>query len=253
LKGTIQAIGVATFTTHLIYQAVPLADELVRVQLSIPPRAASIHIRAYSFNDPLNPVAGTLLADFIAPVSTSVFNFLAMVQNATSTKYVGFYAISDYSPALVEYFNVNSVPSIWAHDQDGRTNNFFGVQYESFIQIVFNVQKGQVRIFNNIGVESQSVWSADVIATSAGQLSALDKENFRLRDGIYSAAIMRDLLTPQDVLPDPLTNRPIVHGHKLIGNWISVVLRNSDTLKQVELRAVYLGSDELSGNFLNKK
>jgi hypothetical protein len=148
---------------------------------------------------------------------------------------------------------VNSVPSVWAHDQDGRTNNFFGVQYDSMINLVLNVRQGQVRIFNNIGIMSETVWSAELIYTSEGQLSALAKENFRLRDGIYSAAIMRDILTPQDALPDPLNNKPIIHGTKLTGVWIGMILRNDETLRQIELRAVYLGSDELSGNLLNKK
>jgi hypothetical protein len=121
------------------------------------------------------------------------------------------------------------------------------------LDLVFNVQAGQVRIFNSLGVMSETAWSVESFVTSDRQISMLSAENFELRDGIYSATIMRDILTPQEALPDPVNNTPLTHGTKLTGVSIRMVLRNSETLRQIELRAVYMGSDELAGNLLAKK
>ena len=238
--------------THELYQAVPLAAESVRIRLNIPARTGSIKLFIYTF-DSLSAPTLHLIHEVSYIHNKDAVDYTVNVPNPATTKYIGFVAVSDYNLTLIDYFNINSVPSIWAHDQDGRTNNFFGTQYDSMIKLIFNVQFGMVKIFNNLGVESEKVWSAEVIETSEGQLSALEKANFRLRDGIYSATIMRDMLTPQDALPDPVNNRPITHGQQLFGTWLSVILRNDETLKQIQIRAVYLGGDELAGNFLNKK
>ncbi len=238
--------------TYLLYQAIPLGVESVRIRVTIPERAGSMRLLVYSFNDPEAPTQN-LLQDLNLIRIKGLYELNVNVPNPTITKYVGLYAVVDYDETLISYFNVNSVPSIWVHDQIGRTNNFFGVQYDSSIELVFNVQAGQIRIFNSLGIMSEAAWSVESFLTSDGQISMLGTDNFRLRDGMYSAAILRDILTPQDALPDPVNNKPILHGTKLSGVWIRMVLRNSETLRQIELRAVYLGSDELAGNLLAKK
>jgi hypothetical protein len=238
--------------TFLLYQLMPVAIEDLRVRLVIPPRVGSFKALIYAFNDPLAPFM-TLLhtVDQIRLKDQLVVN--VNVSNAATAKYIGLYTITDYDTTVLSYFNVNSVPSIWRHDQSGRTNNFFGVQYDSMLDLVFNVQAGQVRIFNSLGVMSETAWSVESFVTSDRQISMLSAENFELRDGIYSATIMRDILTPQEALPDPVNNTPLTHGTKLTGVSIRMVLRNSETLRQIELRAVYMGSDELAGNLLAKK
>jgi hypothetical protein len=256
VSAAIIPVKVNLFTTvirsYMLYQPMPVIKEGLRVQLVIPKRLGSIHALVYAFNDPLNP-----LQSFVAEANLiHLKDDYKLTINAPSgiiAKYIGVYTITDYDLTLLSYFNVNSVPSIWSHNQAGRTNNFYGVQYDTMIDIILNVQAGQVRIFNSIGVMSETVWSVESISTSEGQASALSEENFRLRDGIYSASFMRDMLTPQESLPDPVNNTPLVHGSKLMGVWIRMVIRNSETLRLIELRAVYLGSDVLSGNLLAKK
>lgn len=250
------SIHLNLFTTvvksQLLYQPMPVIKEDLRLRMIIPARAGSIKVLIYAFNDPLNPLM-TLLEEVSLIRLKDYYVLNINVPNDLVAKYIGLYTVSDYDTTVIGYFNVNSVPSIWAHDQSGRTNNFFGVQYDSAIELVFNVQAGQVRIFNSLGVMSETAWSVESFVTSEGQLSALDTANFRLRDGVYSASIMRNILTPQDALPDPVNNKPITHGAKMMGVWIKMILRNSETLRRIELRAVYLGSDELSGNLLAKK
>jgi hypothetical protein len=238
--------------TFLLYQPMPVAVVDLRIRIAVPPRTGSIKILVYAFNDPLSPFM-TLLQTVDQIRLKDAFVLNVNVPNTTIAKYIGLYAITDYDTTVLSYFNVNSVPSIWRHDQTGRTNNFFGVQYDTMIELVFSVQAGQVRIFNSLGIMSESAWSVESFVTSDNQLSALATENFRLRDGIYTATIMRDMLTPQGALPDPINNTPLMHGTKLTGVFIKMVLRNSETLRQIELRAVYIGSDELSGNLLAKR
>lgn len=249
-------INVELFTTatrtYMLYQPMPLAIEDVRLRVVVPAREGSARIRVYSFNDPtLTP--DNLLQEVNLIDDKAAYTLNINVANPSITKYIGIQMVTDYDVTRLEYLNVNSVPSIWKHDQIGRTNNFYGVQYDSAIELIFNVQAGQVRIFNSLGVMSETAWSVETITTSQSQLSALDTANFRLRDGIYSAAIMRDMLTPQESLPDPVNNVPIVHGSKMAGLWIKMILRNDETFRRIELRAVYLGSDELAGNLLGKK
>lgn len=238
--------------TQLLYQPMPVAEEDLRMSILIPARLGSVRLFVYAFNDPMAPLM-TLLQDLSLIRVKDAYTLNVTVTSEVSAKYIGLYMITDYDRTLLNYFNVNGVPSIWSHDQFGKTNNFFGVQYDSAIEMVFNVSHGQVRIFNSLGIQSETAWRVESFTTSEGQLSALSEENFRVRDGIYSSAIMRDMLTPQESLPDPVNNTPILHGSKLAGVWIKMVLRNSETLRQIELRAVYLGSDELAGNLLAKK
>lgn len=238
--------------TYILYQPLPLAVEDVQIRLTIPARTGSMKLLVYAFDDPQAPIM-TLLQTVDLIENHEVYDLTVNVPNTVAAKYVGFYTITDYDVTLMNYFNVNSVPSVWVHPQSGRANNFFGVQYDSMIDLLFNVADGQIRIFNSLGIISESAWSVETFSTSGGQLSMLAAENFRLRDGIYSAAIMRDILTPQDSLPDPVNNTPLMHGAKMMGDHLRIVLRNSETLRRIELKAVYLGSDELAGNFLGKK
>ena len=238
--------------TYLLYQALALEPESVRVRFGVPARTGRMKALIYSFDDPAAPLQN-LLATIDLVLNKDLYLYEANIPNPNRSKYVGLYTITDYDLTLIDYFNVNSVPILWVHGQFGLTNNFFNVQYDSAIAVVFNVQAGQVRIFNSLAIKSTDVWSVESILTSDNNVSALSEENFRLRDGVYYASILRDITTPQDALPDPVNNKPILHGRRMTGVWIRLTLRNAQTLRRVELRAVYLGSDELAGHYLNKK
>jgi len=84
---------------------------------------------------------------------------------------------------------------LWAHsgDSNSQYNNFYGSNYESLVQVVFNDFPSRVKVFNAISYEGSSPdWDMDTgMSTDLGQTSGTIT-SWSEREGSYYAAMPRD-------------------------------------------------------------
>lgn len=136
--------------------------------------------------------------------------------------------------------------SLWRSDLNATPrNNFFGQQYQSILQTVFNGNKGEPKTFQSLSYEGNRlmITSTDGIQTSLGQISELAEADF-LKDtlddgvtvvaiyaeeGIYSAGLLRDKTTD------------LLNGDALKGTYLIVELQTVETgvlrLKNIRLHS----------------
>lgn len=87
---------------------------------------------------------------------------------------------------------------LWTHDDDEHYNNFFGVQYDSYITPVFNKNQLDVKTFETIDQIASQAWGCPEIITSSysyrkvKQTSNLIAEDFDEVEGKYTTAFYCD-------------------------------------------------------------
>ena len=124
---------------------------------------------------------------------------------------------------------------LYTHDSD-TYNNFFGVQYNSEIEPVFNQGTGSVKSFMALEEKANGVWAAPEIETSlmsygtTPQQSNLVSADFELKEGKYCAALLRDSNSIGG----------INGGDQLKGDWIKIKLRNTSANNLVSLSLLNL-------------
>lgn len=112
--------------------------------------------------------------------------------------------------------------------QSGLRNEFFGVDYDTIVNVPFNSQPEQTKTFQGISLQNNllMITTEDGITTSLGQISELieldflkdtlddgvDTVNIYSKEGVYSCSFMKD------------KNDDIVNGADLKGNYITVEL-----------------------------
>jgi hypothetical protein len=110
---------------------------------------------------------------------------------------------------------------LWTHDDDGFYNNFYGVQYDSYITPVFNKQEIDVKTFMSIKQVASQAWSCPEIITASNsygkvkQTSNLIVSDFEELEGNYNAAFLG------------ATNSigGLIDGDSLKGNLCSIQLK----------------------------
>lgn len=111
--------------------------------------------------------------------------------------------------------------NLWTHNQDGNYNNFYGVQYDSYITGVFNKNVLEKKTFLNINEIATEIWDCPEIETSSNsygntkQASLLITDDFADLESNFSANFLRDINSNGDIL----------NGDVLKGNWIKIKLR----------------------------
>ena len=127
---------------------------------------------------------------------------------------------------------------LWTHDGTVY-NNFFGVQYNSEIQAIFNNTSTMVKSFEAVEINSNSAWGVPEIETSlksygtTPQQSNLIPQDFTLVEGKYVSALLRDSNSIGG----------INGGDQLKGNWIKMRFRNTVSnilvsLNNIKLRVI---------------
>jgi len=124
---------------------------------------------------------------------------------------------------------------IWLHASNETRCNFFGVQYNTSVTVVANINPTEIKIFYNIRVQSNRVWAAlatgDINIPSTegktdGMQSRLMANRFRMLQGNYFADFLRNILTPgfdTDL-------QALFKGAELRGEYMEITLTNTDTI-----------------------
>lgn len=109
---------------------------------------------------------------------------------------------------------------IWIHENETSYCNFYGVQYNPSISVVFNDLPDVKKTFTNVSVvTSGNAWYCTGVATPIGQFSAVPTSLFRKKEDVYHAPLLRDVYSTGSY----------ISGNRLKGNYIEINFRPSSS------------------------
>lgn len=112
--------------------------------------------------------------------------------------------------------------ALWLHGENALYNNFYGVQYDSSITGICNIDASKQKILQNVSVESQDIWVATQITTPEGQESSLMESDYVHLTNAFSANVLRDINTPN-------VTYPILQGDWIRSSVFLVKMTNDKT------------------------
>lgn len=121
----------------------------------------------------------------------------------------------------------------WLHEANALYNNFYGVQYNSEFWIVANIEPSTEKVFLAISEETSDVFTCE-FTNNKGQLSNLIASDFVNNEGIYYAALLNDINTPNK-------NNPLLNGDSMRDVVLVAKLTNTNT-SLVSIYAVNVNS-----------
>lgn len=104
----------------------------------------------------------------------------------------------------------------WVHNND-IYNNFYGVQYSSYVDVTFNERSLDRKTFLSLMETANTVWYCPSIQSqlnsygSTPQTTSLVAARFALLEGQYQSAILRDANSPGGII-----NGDTMHGNYLV-------------------------------------
>lgn len=87
------------------------------------------------------------------------------------------------------YFYTFKGGNLYKHNSNELRNNFYGVQYNSKLTSVFNIETASVKNFKTISLNSDDSWDCNIVTDLA--TGFIDKSYFTLKEGDYFAYIRR--------------------------------------------------------------
>lgn len=129
----------------------------------------------------------------------------------------------------------------WVHDRSTLRNNFYGVQYNSQIEVINTVPQLANKIFWHARVQGSKQWYFPQITTvpnasyPTGMSSRLAKNRFSLKEGDWWADFLRDINDPNPVFVGQPTIEPLFKGRRLRGTGLIITLEN-DNVDEATLR-----------------
>ena len=95
-----------------------------------------------------------------------------------------------------EYYTFNSA-SLWKHHSNPIRNNFYGVQFDSYVDILYNDQPKDVKSFNTINYEGTQSKVSQFVTVNVNGVNYSDKEFYNLvaKEGWYIENVTTDIQT----------------------------------------------------------
>ena len=110
---------------------------------------------------------------------------------------------------------------LYRHNENNTRNNFYGTQFSSIIELVFNMDFSTRKFWLAIVEETNKIWEAIRITNQNGQKTNLIETDFENIEGDFYAEILQDENTP-------VTN-PLIQGDDMRSHELKVRLENKDT------------------------
>jgi len=114
---------------------------------------------------------------------------------------------------------------LWVHNDSETRNNFYGVQYSSILETIFNNLPNQVKVFEAVGADSYYAWTVPSAKTKNGMETEIVAERFVRREDSFYAPVMRDKNDPSKTNPQDA----IINGRQLRDRTIRVAFENEST------------------------
>lgn len=110
---------------------------------------------------------------------------------------------------------------IYLHNSSDTYNNFYGVQYNSQIEVLSNEAPSNIKFYTSVYEESTDSWS--MVATNQfGQETSLLTTDFELNEGVYYAGLLKDANTPN-------VSYPLIEGDDMRCHSMTMVFTNTNT------------------------
>lgn len=107
---------------------------------------------------------------------------------------------------------------LYLHETNDTYSNFYGQQYTAQVKAVFNQQPNYVKFYKNILVKATDKWLMIDGSNEYGQSTVLDQDgDFVDFEGVYKAAMLQDINTPNVV--NPLIEGDDIRSHSFRGNF----------------------------------
>jgi hypothetical protein len=114
----------------------------------------------------------------------------------------GFETFLTFEPEMIGHIGTMLIAfkngAIWTHDSSTYCR-FFGVQYKPKIRVPFNDVADMKKSFKAVSVLASQAWVCPQITTSIGQASSLITGDFKKREGVYHASLLRDINSPKGI------------------------------------------------------
>ena len=119
-----------------------------------------------------------------------------------------------------EYYTFNSA-SLWKHHSNPIRNNFYGVQFDSYVDILYNDQPKDVKSFNTINYEGTQSKVSQFVTVNVNGVNYSDKEFYNLvaKEGWYIENVTTDIQTGSAA---EFKNKE--------GKWFSVIKGNDNQM-----------------------
>lgn len=174
-------------------------------------------------------------------------NAVTLAFNSANNRWTTYYS---WKPQMMLKF-VNDFFSwsegrLWKHNVNPIRNNFYGVQYDSQVEIILNVQPTEVKNLYSMRVNANLAWSVTnvyirpIVGKEDGQRSRIKKGNFVKIGGQWFADFLRDM-------NDPLFNNELdalIGGAVLQGTVASIRLVADDTTENRLVSVDVLGASQ---------
>ena len=121
----------------------------------------------------------------------SLYNEHTVAYSVTAQGWPSFYSYEpDFMIGMANYFYSFSGANLWRHNSDAvNRNNFYGTDYDSSIQGVFNQAPLENKLFKTLNLESDGAWSA-TLSTDVnpnGSTQTIDASWFVQKEGDWFA------------------------------------------------------------------
>ena len=110
---------------------------------------------------------------------------------------------------------------LYRHNENQTRNNFYGEQFSSIMELVFNADFSTRKFWLSLTEEANKIWAAISITNQRGQKTNLINEDFENIEGDFYAEILQDENTPVDI--------PLIEGDDMRSHELKVRLENKDT------------------------
>ena len=126
---------------------------------------------------------------------------------------------------------------LWRHDNTTNYCNFFGVQYDAYITVVFNTNLIEKKSWSSVAELASDIWSCPVIYGNVnsypGQVQQTDisAAEFANLEGMFHAAIKRDVNSRGGKI-----NGNQIKGNYLVVKFLKKNASNLITLSEVQIK-----------------
>lgn len=132
-----------------------------------------------------------------------------------------------------KFYSLNDGKLYEHNDSSALKCNFYGTQYESYIQFVTHSIPSAIKIFNSISIHADSQWTVETVEGDAnsnytnGFYSKIPDANFVRDEGVWRSEFMRNMKTRSSVA----TNYDLINGEECRAYVVKIKLTNDETTK----------------------
>jgi hypothetical protein len=170
------------------------------------------------------------LLTFITPTDSETIGFYDPEVEGAKPRWISFYSFipdhyESFGTALLSFKNGAG----YKHNSiNVNRGTFYGVKYKQQVNWYSNLMPTIKKVFKSIGIKSNKAWSVPIIIIEAdatyprGFLSKLNTNHFTLKEGVYSASYLNNMLTKSSTP----SNVELLNGEFLRGYYIKHQMEN---------------------------